>query len=147
MGVKRGSTNTGKSGPDQARIPGIKGETDLGYQSFLILHLWEPLYQECDCVRNLFIIQCRYNGSVGAEAYRGGLRTHVLFYDILPLAYTPMFHPKHCPCTHGDSMTDRYNIEGEEVIRRKVTKYGNSGKAGVPKDWIGRDVKIVLLPM
>jgi|TARA_Y100000034_G_C6910343_1_gene424405 putative transposon-encoded protein len=44
-------------------------------------------------------------------------------------------------------MVDKFSINGEEVIRRTVTKYGSSAKVGVPKKWEGRDVKIVLLPM
>lgn len=40
-------------------------------------------------------------------------------------------------------MTDRFEINGHEVITGKVKPTGNSAHVLVPKDWRGADVKIV----
>ena len=42
------------------------------------------------------------------------------------------------------SMEDRYEIEGEEIVQREVKPFGNGGAhVTAPKDWIGADVKLV----
>lgn len=36
-------------------------------------------------------------------------------------------------------------LTGYEMLEKKVTKSGNSGRVYVPIDWIGKNVKIILI--
>jgi len=36
-------------------------------------------------------------------------------------------------------------LTGYEILEKKVTKSGNSGRVYVPVEWIGKKVKIILL--
>jgi putative transposon-encoded protein len=41
-------------------------------------------------------------------------------------------------------MTDRYEIEGEEIVQRTVKPFGSGGAhVTAPKAWLGADVKLV----
>lgn len=35
-------------------------------------------------------------------------------------------------------------LTGYEILEKKVTKSGNSGRVYVPIDWVGKNVKIIL---
>lgn len=39
--------------------------------------------------------------------------------------------------------TDRFEIEGHEVLDGEVKPTGNGAHVLVPRDWVGADVKIV----
>jgi putative transposon-encoded protein len=39
----------------------------------------------------------------------------------------------------------KISVEGYEVIEKVVKEGGNSGRIYVPKSWIGKKVKIILL--
>lgn len=39
----------------------------------------------------------------------------------------------------------RIQLNGFEVLEKRVAKGGNSGRVYVPPDWIGKVVKIILL--
>jgi putative transposon-encoded protein len=36
-------------------------------------------------------------------------------------------------------------VQGSQIIEKTVKKSGNSGRVYVPKDWVGKKVKVVLL--
>jgi putative transposon-encoded protein len=41
-------------------------------------------------------------------------------------------------------MSDRYEIEGEEIVQREVKPFGSGGAhVTAPNDWIGADIKLV----
>jgi putative transposon-encoded protein len=41
-------------------------------------------------------------------------------------------------------MSDHYEIEGEEILKRQVKPFGSGGAhLTAPKRWIGADVKII----
>jgi putative transposon-encoded protein len=41
-------------------------------------------------------------------------------------------------------MTDRYEIEGEEIVQRTVKPFGSGGAhVTAPKAWLGADIKLV----
>jgi putative transposon-encoded protein len=37
----------------------------------------------------------------------------------------------------------KFEIYGEEMIEKRVTSSGNSGRVYLPPDWVGRHVKII----
>ncbi|MBU2640041.1 MAG: DUF2080 family transposase-associated protein [Nanoarchaeota archaeon] len=41
--------------------------------------------------------------------------------------------------------TTNIQLEGYEMLEKKVKKSGNSGRVYVPIEWVGKKVKIVLL--
>jgi putative transposon-encoded protein len=38
------------------------------------------------------------------------------------------------------------DLEIEEVLDRKVIKFGNSGRINIPVKHLGKDVKVIILP-
>jgi putative transposon-encoded protein len=48
-------------------------------------------------------------------------------------------------CRSGRKSRQIIEVEGFEVTEKQVKEVGNSGKVYVPKDWINKQVKIVLL--
>jgi putative transposon-encoded protein len=43
------------------------------------------------------------------------------------------------------SKTIKMQMEGYEVVEKKADKGGNSGRVYVPKHWIGKKVRVVLI--
>jgi putative transposon-encoded protein len=46
------------------------------------------------------------------------------------------------PAGHGPEKV-KLEIYGEEMIEKRVTSSGNSGRVYLPPDWVGRHVKII----
>ena len=47
--------------------------------------------------------------------------------------------------THPKAATEKVKFEafGEEMLEKKVSLSGNSGRIYLPPDWVGRHVKII----
>ena len=43
-------------------------------------------------------------------------------------------------------MTITVTVEGEDMRRSRVSRHGGGGMVYAPKDWIGREVAVILLP-
>ncbi|MCA1905537.1 MAG: DUF2080 family transposase-associated protein [Desulfarculus sp.] len=60
-------------------------------------------------------------------------------------AVTLATQAKPMPAAHESTRLARFTITGSEVVQKRVSKSGQSGRIYLPLDWVGKNVAVIRL--